>query len=101
MKTKQPKPGICLARAPFWSGFGTMPRNHRWRYSASWNGNSLKVLPFWTGTTGIARAGWRCYDCGQMAWDDTDEVFALRFGLRTGRIRLRYRIPMGREVIKP
>lgn len=59
---------------------------HRWEYSGSWNGNSRRVLPFETDTTGIARSGWRCYHCGQFHWDETDEVFALKFAYYTGRL---------------
>ncbi len=52
---------------------------HSWKYSSMWNGNYPSVLPFWEGTTGIARSGWRCYHCGEFKWDQSDIEFALSF----------------------
>lgn len=62
---------------PKGEGFGN--NKHQWLHSISWNGNSKRVLPFHEGTSGIARSGWRCYHCGDMRWDESDELFALKF----------------------
>lgn len=61
---------------------------HRWQYSTLWNGNNREVLPFWTGTRGISRSGWRCFKCGIFVWDQTDKEFALSFAETTGFICL-------------
>ena len=45
---------------------------HFWKYG--WNWNSYKRSKF-TGDY-ISRRGYRCYDCGDMKWDLTDNEFA-------------------------
>lgn len=45
---------------------------HKWNYSWSWNGG-------WDTTRrqALGRKGHRCYHCGEMRWDETDnEYFA-------------------------
>lgn len=68
----------------FWSG----ARLHDWEYSSSWNGNNPKVLPFSNYPHGIARSGYRCYNCGKFAWDDHDADFALSHARAMGLVRL-------------
>jgi hypothetical protein len=69
---------------------------HQWEHSNIWNGNDRRVLPFWTGTRGIARAGWRCYHCGKMAWDQSDLEFKAAFAVSVGLIKL----PEAEEVVR-
>lgn len=73
-------------------------RAHQWNYSRSWNGNSKKVLPFHTGTTGIPRSGWRCYHCGAWRWDESDEIYALHFAYRMGLLPDFKRLMEGTEM---
>jgi hypothetical protein len=73
-RREQPDKGTCGGRPPGLFG----PRGHDWRYSSSWNGNNRRVLPWWRGTSGIGRSGWRCYHCGSMQWDESDEDYERR-----------------------
>ncbi len=41
-------------------------------------------MPFWEGSTGISRSGWRCYDCGKFVWDLTDLEFAASVAIYSG-----------------
>lgn len=83
-RRERPDPGCCGPKpAPRVWKLGpitiTIPRWHRphdWRYSWSWNGNDKRVLPWWPGTSGIGRSGWRCYHCGEMRWDQSDLEYA-------------------------
>lgn len=59
---------------------------HKWEWSQSWNGNDRRVLPFETRTDGIGRAGHRCYHCGRMIWQKSDEEFALFYAHKLGYI---------------
>lgn len=74
---QRPDPGVCPARplTGLDRFFGVKGKHHDWRYSSSWNGNDRRVLPWWKGTSGIGRGGWRCYCCGEMRWDERDEDY--------------------------
>lgn len=69
---------------------------HQWEWKAYWNGNNREVLPFWDGTSGVPRSGWRCYHCGEFVWDQTDQAFAAAFAVAVGIVKLpkkpRYRV---------
>jgi hypothetical protein len=80
-KTVRPPRSGCT-ESPGWLGW------HGWRYSHSWNGNSRQALPFWKGTRGIARSGWRCYHCGKFEWDLSDLEFAASFAVATNLVCL-------------
>ena len=69
-------------------------RLHDWRYSSSWNGNSRDVLPFWDGTTGVSRSGWRCYHCGKFVWDLSNLEFAASFAVSVGIVKLPKCVPV-------
>jgi hypothetical protein len=79
-KSERPA-GSCNESPRWWSDA------HRWEWSATWNGNDRRVLPFWNGKQGISRPGWRCFNCGKMAWDNSDDEFALAFAFRMGLIQ--------------
>ena len=59
---------------------------HKWEWNTSWNGNDRRVLPFlpksWT--HGIGRSGHRCYNCGKMVWQESDERYALSMAFSLG-----------------
>lgn len=76
----RPDPGACPARplTALDRFFGLKGKHHDWRYSSSWNGNDRRVLPWWKGTSGISRSGWRCYCCGAMRWDESDAEYEHR-----------------------
>lgn len=72
MRTSPPTTD-CPKAKKTWLG---KPGKHDWTYSTSWDGNHKKVLPFNSGTYGIARSGWRCDCCGEFAWKESDDAFA-------------------------
>lgn len=59
-------------------------RLHQWEHRHGWNGNSRQVLPFTDYPYGVARSGWRCYNCGRFVWDESDRAFALEYAFATG-----------------
>jgi len=69
-----------------WNGAPAPYGFHQWEWDTSWNGNNSRVLPFldksWT--HGIARAGHRCYRCGEFRWRETDEQYALELAFHLG-----------------
>ena len=75
-------------------GSSNTPKNggwfswHWWHYKDNWNGNDRKVLPFWTSTRDVRRSGWRCLDCGEFVWDQSDKEFALSCAESIGAIKL-------------
>lgn len=69
----RPDKGTCSAVPAGLFG----PKGHDWRYG-TWNGNNRRVLPWWQGTSGLGRNGYRCYHCGSMVWDESDAEFERR-----------------------
>lgn len=82
--TKRPGPTGCTGTQK--TIFGV--RWHDWRHRNDWNGNDKRVLPWWDGTTGVARSGWRCYHCGKFEWDLSDFEFAASFAVAVGVARM-------------
>jgi len=90
-RTVMPDSYGCTDESAEKEGFWPFNRNkgrrmHKWQYSPAWNGNSKKVLPFETRTSGIARSGWRCFHCGKFVWDQTDEQFAVMQAMYAGAL---------------
>lgn len=63
-------------------------RDHQWKYSASWNGNNKKVLPFVDTARGIPRSGWRCWHCSTFVWDESDTAYALGIAHAWGLVKI-------------
>lgn len=61
---------------------------HKWNYSSYWNGNERRVLPWWEGTTGVGRSGYRCYNCGKFSWDLSDYEYEATMAVALGVVRL-------------
>lgn len=72
-------------------------RMHQWEYNPAWNGNNRKVLPFIDDPHGIARAGYRCYHCGEFRWDQNDTEFAFSVAHGLGLIKLPGKVPGKQE----
>lgn len=80
--SKRPDPGHCPKHETI-----ICSPVHQWEYSQSWNGNGEIVR--WLGYPhGIPRSGWRCYNCGKFAWDQTDLEFALVHAHARGLVKL-------------
>lgn len=81
-KSERPASGECPKGT---SRFCAPP--HRWEYRSDWNGND-EVIAFACYPHGVARAGWRCFNCGRFCWDQSDTEFALVYANAIGLIKI-------------
>ena len=60
-------------KGSFWS-----KAKHKWDYSSKWSFPTYNT-PYASFTNGASygRSGWRCDNCGQIHWEQTDEEFFL------------------------
>lgn len=70
-KTERPDTDGCK------NGRGIFPKRHDWRYSTAWNCTEAVPLAYALVRRSFARAGWRCYNCGRFAWDQSDREYML------------------------
>ena len=83
----------CPKAKKTWRG---KPGKHTWNYSMSWGVNQ-DVIPFF-GARGVSRSGWRCFECGEFCWAESDEQFARDFAIHVDRrVKGEFNLIMGRD----
>lgn len=60
-KSKMPLIHGCPKSTNLWG-------NHNWQHKYNWNGGIYD-------DEAVSRDGWRCYDCGELSWTESDEEF--------------------------
>lgn len=58
--------------------YGSATRRHNWHHARDWNSGYYSDPRKGYSGDNIARAGLRCYECGEMRWDQSDEEWRQR-----------------------